>query len=110
MTLDELNSFIEERDAIMRDVKNGTVTERERILARAVKLFEEAGELCDEVLASMGWQRQEKLHGKKPDALAEEFADVVITLFLLGKTLGIDAPAALEKKMAKIRERDPAMH
>jgi NTP pyrophosphatase (non-canonical NTP hydrolase) len=106
MTLDELNTFIEERDAIMREAKNGLATDRERVLARTVKLFEEAGELCDEILATMGWQRKEKLDAKTPESLGEEFADVLITLFLLAKTLNVDFPAVLNKKIEKIRLRD----
>ncbi len=106
MTLDELNDFIQERDAIMRDAKNGTASERERILARTVKMFEEAGELCDEILASMGWQRKEKLSNHTPETLADEFADVTITLFLLARTIGVDMPSALKKKIEAIRKRD----
>ena len=45
MTLDELEAYIEERDTVHRDVKSGTLTERERILLRTVKMMEEMGEL-----------------------------------------------------------------
>lgn len=106
MTLDELNALIDERDAIMRDAKNGAASERERILARTVKLFEEVGELSDEILGSMGWQRQEKLDRKSQESMAEEFADVLITTLLLAKTVGVDVEPAIAKKFEKLRGRD----
>ena len=106
MTLDELMDLIEERDAIMRSAKNGAASERERILARTVKLFEEVGELSDEILGSMGWQRQEKLDKKTKETMAEEFADVLITTLLLAKTVGVDLEPALRKKFEKLRGRD----
>lgn len=105
MTLDELNAFIEERDIIFRGAKNGNVSERERALSRTVKLMEETGELADEILGSMGFQREEKLKGKTPETLAEEFADVVITTLLIAKSMNVDVPAALESKIEKIRAR-----
>lgn len=106
MTIDELNAFIEERDGIYRAMKDGNISERERILARTVKLMEEVGELSDEILGTLGHQRQSKLDLRKPEGLAEEFADVVITTFLIAKSMGVDMPAALEKKMEKIRVRN----
>lgn len=110
MTLDELQNFIEERDKIFRDAQSGNISEKERVLARTVKLFEEAGELCDEILGSMGYQRKEKLENRQPEGIAEEFADVVITLFLLGKTLNVDISSSLENKIKKIRQRDPVKY
>ncbi|MDE2079387.1 MAG: hypothetical protein KGI73_03310 [Patescibacteria group bacterium] len=105
MTLDELNVFIEERDALYRASMEGKVSSRERVLARAVKLMEEVGELSDEVLGSLGFQRQEKLDAHTAEKMGAEAADVIITTFLLAKSLGVDLSDALEKKMAVIRER-----
>jgi len=106
MTLDELNDFVQERDGIYRAMKDGSISDRERVLARTVKLMEEVGELSDEILGSLGHQRQSKLDARNPENLSEEFADVIITAFLVAKSLDVDMPAALEKKMAKIRERN----
>ena len=105
MTLDELNAFIEERDALYRASLEGKVSDRERVLARAVKLMEEVGELSDEVLGSLGLQRQEKLEKHTKEKIGEEAADVIITAFLLVKSLDVNLSDALEKKMAVIRER-----
>lgn len=61
MTLEDLQSFIDEQDILFRSAKSASQSEKERILARTVKISEELGELCDEVLASMGDQRTGKL-------------------------------------------------
>lgn len=105
MTFDELDDFIKERDDIYRQWKEGEATDRERVLARMAKLTEEVGELSDEVLGSLGYQRQEKLDARKPGGLEDEFADVIVTVMLLAKSMGVDIGMALEKNMQKIRTR-----
>ena len=105
MTFDDLNDFIVERDAIYRSWKEGEATEKERILARMAKLTEEVGELSEEVLGSLGYQRQAKLDARTPHSLENELADVVITTMLLAKSMGVDMPKALEWTMNKIRTR-----
>jgi len=104
MSLEEFQKFIDEQDAFFRSLGN-SASDRERILARTVKLSEELGELCDEVLASLGIQRKAKLENRDPNGLGNEFADVIIVAFLLAKSLNIDVKAALERKMQKIREK-----
>lgn len=104
MTIEALEKFIDEQDALLRMVGDTTQTERERIFARVIKLGEEYGELCDEVLASAGDQRKDKLAAKHD--LEGEFADVVIVAFLLAKTMKVDMKTALENKIEKIRMRN----
>lgn len=72
--------------------------------ARAVKLVEEVGELCAEILKHDSLQRKEKGENNKED-IAEEMADVIITAFLLAIRLDIDLEKALEQKMLKIADR-----
>ena len=103
MTLESFQQFIDEQDALFRSVKSASETEKERIFARTVKLGEEYGELCDEVLASVGDQRKGKLD--KEHDLEGEFADVVIVAFLLAKAMNVDMTQALETKIKKIREK-----
>ena len=103
MTLDELDAYIEERDTIHR--AGGALSDRERILLRTVKVMEEMGELSDEILAELGHQRAAKLDARAPDALSDELADTIITIFLLAKALKVNVSEALEKKMKKISER-----
>ena len=103
MTFEELQDFIDVQDTLFRSVKDTNQNERERIFARTIKLGEEYGELCDEVLASVGDQRKDKL-GDSHD-LEGEFADVIIVAFLLAKAMDVDMGDALSKKIKNIREK-----
>jgi len=104
MNFEELLQFIESEDKNIRE-NYGSPTKQEEILARTVKLGEEYGELCDEILSANNDQRKEKLEKKDKDNLPEEFADVIITTLLLAKSMEVDIKMALEKKIAKINER-----
>lgn len=105
MTLQEFQQFIDAQDELFRRLKDTNQGERERIFARTIKLGEEYGELCDEVLASVGDQRKGKLDQEKAGDLEEEFADVMITLFLLAKAMNVDIVSVLDAKVAKIRAK-----
>ncbi|MFA6415056.1 MAG: MazG nucleotide pyrophosphohydrolase domain-containing protein [Candidatus Paceibacterota bacterium] len=105
MDIEEFQKFIDEQDALFRTTKQASHTERERVLARTVKISEEFGELCDEVLASLGDQRTGKMDGRSAESLADEFADVVITTFLLAKSMEVDVMGALSRKTEKIRAK-----
>jgi len=71
------------------------------VLARSTKVSEEYGEFSDELLSSLGMQRADKLEKYNPDNLASEFADVFITLMLLGIESGIDVKEAITKRLNK---------
>ena len=104
MKLKELLEFIElENQRILKHY--GSPTKSEEILARTVKLGEEFGELCDEILASNGDQRKEKLENHDKHNLPKEFADVIITTLLLAKSMNIDIKEALAKKIERINKR-----
>lgn len=105
MTIEELQKFIDEQDAYFRARRAGDFSDREHVFARTIKLGEEFGELCDEVLASIGGQRQDKMLDHKTTDLQDEFADVLITTFMLAKAMDIDIMQALDRKVQKIRER-----
>jgi len=103
MNWNDFTAFISEWDSYLRArTKHG---DREHKFARMVKLSEEVGELASEVLAAEGDQRKSKLEDKKPEDLEDEFADVLITLFLLAKSYDIDMLAATERKVEKIRAK-----
>lgn len=104
MEFKELLEFIDLQDKRLLE-QYGNRTGREEVLARTVKLGEEFGELCDEILASNGDQRKEKLEGHGKDNLSKEFADVIITTLLLAKAKNIDIKQALRIKIAKINDR-----
>ncbi len=79
-------------------------TETKRLLQFA-KLTEEVGELSNEILASVGYQRKEKLKNHSKQTLESEFADVFITSLLLAQTCEIDINKALEEKFKKLDNR-----
>ena len=104
MQIKELQKFIKKEDKRLRK-KFPKEDEEKRILARMVKVTEEVGELADEVLGYNSMQRKEKLDKHKKDNLSDEFADVVITTFLLAEIMKVDIEKALEHKIKKIDKR-----
>lgn len=105
MTFKTLLSFVKEEDLRLRSYyKELSPTERERLYSRTIKLIEEVGELCNEILVSQKDQRKEKLKDNIKE-LEEEFADVIITTALLALTTGIDIEKSLEEKIRKIEQR-----
>ena len=105
MELKDLLKFIEIEDERLKKYYGGYPDQEKRILARTVKLTEELGELCNEVLAYNSLQRKQKLDNHNKENLPEEFADVVITTLLLAKAMNVDIEKALEKKTEKINKR-----
>ncbi len=106
MEFKELLKFINLEDKrIINKFGKNTPTQKERILARTVKLTEELGELCNEVLSFNKDQREEKLDNYDEDNLPNELADVIITTLLLAKTMEVDIEKALIKKIEKINKR-----
>ncbi|NCF74868.1 MAG: hypothetical protein GWO87_00045 [Xanthomonadaceae bacterium] len=105
MEFKELLEFInlENKRLIKKFGRNST--QQEKILARTVKLTEELGELCNEVLVFNGDQRQEKLNKYNKNNLPNEFADVIITALLLAKSMDVDIKKALTDKIKKINKR-----
>ena len=76
-----------------------------QIFARTIKLGEEFGELCQEVLFHSSRQRKSKMDKFKKENLPDEFADVLITTLLLAQEMNIDIEKALEDKIKKIDKR-----
>ncbi len=76
-------------------------TEKE-ILTKTVKLNEEVGELCNDILAILKLQRKAKLDKFHKSNMYEEFADVIITTFQLAVAAGVDIDRAVGDKLKKI--------
>ena len=76
-----------------------------QIFACAIKLGEEFGELCQEVLFHSSLQRKSKMCKFKQENLPEEFADVLICTLLLAQEMNVDIEKAREDKIKKIDER-----
>lgn len=104
MELKDLLKFIDIEDQRLQERFNYDDKEK-IILARTVKIAEEVGELCSEVLASSALQRKEKLDKHSREDLEDEFADVLFTTMLLAKTMDVDIVKAIEKKWAKVNKR-----
>ncbi len=84
-------------------IEFATLTKREKdILAKTVKLTEEVGELANDILATLSLQRKEKLDEFQRTNMYEEFADVVLTVFMLANTLNVDMDRAVRDKLEKI--------
>ncbi|SRR5258708_15476810 len=81
-----------------------TPKERE-ILTKTVKLNEEVGELCNDILAILRLQRRSKLEKFDKRNMYEEFADVLITTIQLASVAGVDIERAVHDKLRKIEER-----
>lgn len=81
-------------------------TEKEKeILYNTVKLNEEVGELCNDILAILKLQRRSKLDKFDKRNIYEEFADVIITTITLALAAGVDTQRALGDKLEKIEKR-----
>lgn len=105
MDFKELLKFIDIEDKRLKKYYGNYPDQEKRILARTVKLTEELGELCNEILAYNSMQRKQKLDNRDEGRLSEEFADVVITTLLLARAMNIGIEKALENKIEKIRKR-----
>lgn len=79
-------------------------TEKE-ILTKTVKLNEEVGELCNDILSILRLQRRAKLEKFDKRNIYQEFADVIITTMQLAAVTGVDIERALNDKLKKIETR-----
>jgi NTP pyrophosphatase (non-canonical NTP hydrolase) len=104
MELRDLLRFVETEDEKLKK-RYSSLSDQEVILARTVKLAEEFGELCEEVLAYNALQRKQKLDNHDKENLPEEFADVIITALLLARSMNVNIEKALEKKMQRLHQR-----
>lgn len=75
------------------------------ILTKTVKLNEEVGELCNDILSILRLQRKAKLEKFDKRNIYQEFADVVITTIQLASVAGVDIERAVNDKLKKIEER-----
>ena len=79
--------------------------EEKEILTKTVKLNEEVGELCNDILSILKLQRKSKLQHFDKRNMYEEFADVIITAMQLAIAAGVDVERAIGDKLKKIEER-----
>ncbi len=107
-TVDDLLGFVEDRNLrFLAANEVPSAKEKVQILARAVKLGEEVGELYNDVLGYLGLQRQSKLEKFTLENLEEEVVDVLITLLVLVSLFPeMNLTEAIERKIKKIKARD----
>ena len=75
------------------------------ILTKTVKLNEEVGELCNDILSILKLQRRAKLQKFDRRNMYEEFADVIITAMQLAIAAGVDVERAVSDKLKKIEQK-----
>lgn len=103
ITIKELKKFIDVEH--QRMVKRWRENRKIRTMARTIKLMEELGELCNEIMAYNVKQRKKKMHLQDTKKLEDEFADVIIVTLLLAKNVKIDIYQAINNKIKKIERR-----
>lgn len=101
--------IIEEKVKALRtrqqfDYSLNTPREKE-ILTKTVKLNEEVGELCNDILAILRLQSKAKLERFDKRNIYQEFADVLITLMQLAVAANVDLDRAVHDKIRVISER-----
>lgn len=105
LSLDEIRDFIRQEHLRMVKKWGKESNQKERTLARTIKLMEELGELCNEILSFNTGQRKLKMKAKDTKKLEEEFADVLIVTFLLAENTKIDIFDGLKRKIDLIKKR-----
>ncbi len=75
------------------------------LLTQTVKLNEEVGELCNDILSVLKLQRKSKLEKFEKKNFYEEFADVIISTIQLANTAHVDIQRAVNDKVKKIEKR-----
>ena len=86
------------------DYSLSTPREKE-ILTTTVKLNEEVGELCNDILSILRLQRKAKLDRFDKTNIYQEFADVIITLMQLAVAANVDLDRAVRDKIVTITQR-----
>jgi len=105
MNLKNLQQNIKENNEKIPNVYLLKTDKEQEILARTVKLNEEVGELCNDILAVLKMQRKSKLEKFDKRNFYEEFADVLITTIQLATVAGVDIERAIGDKLKKIEEK-----
>lgn len=105
MNLKQLQSTIKEHAEKSPTIYTLRTEQEQEILARTVKLNEEVGELCNDILSVLKLQRKSKLENFDKRNFYEEFADVLITAIQLASVAGVDVERAVNDKLKKIEAK-----
>lgn len=85
------------------DMHEDEISDRERTLAKAVKIGEETGELHQAVLRMLALQAKRK--GREIPEVEKEIIDVILATLSLALHLGIDVERVLGKRLVEINKR-----
>jgi NTP pyrophosphatase (non-canonical NTP hydrolase) len=105
MNIKNLQDRVKDVDATKTRAPREYTEAEKDILTKTIKLNEEVGELCNDVLSVLKLQRKSKLERFEKRNFYEEFADVIITTMQLANSAGVDIERALSDKLKKIDAR-----
>lgn len=106
LTVRDLNDWAKMQSGrLRRTLGNDTSSQPAFVLAQAVKLAEEVGELQAEVLGQAGYQRASKDQRFTADSMSRELADVMICVAILASSHDIDLGKAVASKIETIDAR-----
>lgn len=105
MNLKKLQEKVKMNLRNIRPIYHLYTAEEKEILTLTVKLNEEVGELCNDILAILRLQRKSKLEKFDKRNMYEEFADVIITTLQLADAARVDTERAVNDKLKKIEKR-----
>jgi len=105
MTLAQFKKFFKREHQRMVEYWGNKENQKQRTLFRTIKLSEEVGEVCEEILGFTAQQRKKKIRKFNKEKLAEEIADVIVVAILLAENLDINIWKAIEKKIKKVERR-----
>ncbi len=105
MNLKNLQEKIKEQNIRTRPHFKLYSQQEKEILTKTVKLNEEVGELCNDILGILRLQRKAKLEKFDKRNIYSEFADVIITTIQLASVANVDIERAVHDKLIKIENR-----
>ncbi len=105
MNLKTLQEKIKEQNIRTRPHFKLYSQQEKEILTKTVKLNEEVGELCNDILSILRLQRKAKLEKFDKRHIYQEFADVIITTIQLASVAGVDIERAVNDKLKIIEKR-----
>lgn len=105
MNLKNLEQRIKSLSAKIKPGYKFTTLQERDILVQTVKLNEEVGELCNDILGILKLQRRAKQKIFDKRNIYEEFADVIISTITLAQTAEVDLERALKDKLEKIETK-----
>ncbi len=99
---EEFLIFIETIDIELKEKYFKNSTKQEIAYTSTIKLSEEVGELCNEILKLFKLQREEKLTKVKVES---ELADVIISTLIIAQTLNLNIKELLQTRQEEISKR-----